>query len=133
MPRADRVPLLAAGPLVAVRATLNEQELVALVVDSGAERVVISRRVAELLGLDTGRPLRLQSLAGVGQTPPVPVVRLDRVRVGASIVRDVEASVYDLSPVIRADGLLGLNFLRRFRATFAFDSGVLILREPGPR
>src|SRR5439155_13277468 len=125
MPRADRVPLLAAGPLVAVRATLIEQELVALVVDSGAERVVISRRVAELLGLDTGRPLRLQSLAGVGQTPPVPVVRLDRVRVRASIVRDVEASVYDLSPVIRADGLLGLNFLRRFRATFAFDSGVL--------
>ena len=133
MPRADRVPQLAAGPLVAVRATLNEQELAALVVDSGAERVVMSRRVAGLLGLDTGRPLRLQSLAGVGQTPPVPVVRLDRVRVGASIVRDVEASVYDLSPVIRADGLLGLNFLRRFRATFAFDSGVLILREPGPR
>ena len=67
MPRADRVPQLAAGPLVAVRATLNEQELAALVVDSGAERVVMSRRVAGLLGLDTGRPLRLQALAGVGR------------------------------------------------------------------
>lgn len=133
MPRADRVPLLSERQLVAVRAILNERADVLLIVDSGAARMVISRSVAEGLGLNLDRPLRLQALAGVGQSPPVPVVRNDQVRVGASIVRDLEASVYDLPPVIRADGLLGLNFLRRFRATFAFDSDVLILREPGSR
>jgi clan AA aspartic protease (TIGR02281 family) len=133
MPRADRVPLLSERQLVAVRAILNERADVLLIVDSGAARMVISRSVAEGLGLNLDRPLRLQALAGVGQSLPVPVLRLDRVRVGASIVIGVEASVYDLPPVIRADALLGLNFLRRFRATFAFDSGVLILREPGPR
>lgn len=130
MPRADRIALLAAGTLAAVQSTLNEREQVTLVVDSGAERMVISRQVAALLGLDLTHPLRLQALAGVGRIPPVPVVRLARVRVGASTVRDVEASVYDLPAVIRADGVLGLNFLRRFRVTFAFDSRVMILREP---
>jgi clan AA aspartic protease (TIGR02281 family) len=130
MARADRVSFLFQRPLVAVRASINEREEVTLVVDTGAERTVISRRVAGLLGLDLTRPLRLQALAGVGRSPPVPVVRLDRLRVGASMVAGVEASVYDLSPIIGADGLLGLNFLRRFRATFEFDSQVLVLRDP---
>jgi hypothetical protein len=44
-----------------------------------------------------------------------------------------EASVYDLSPVIRADGVLRPDFLRRFRVTFAFDAGGLVLRQPGLR
>jgi predicted aspartyl protease len=133
MARGDRVPFRSARPLVAVLATLDERQDVTLVVDSGAERTVISRDVAELLGLDLDRPLRRQPLAGVGQSPPAPVVRLERVRVGSSIVIGPEASVYDLSPVIRADGVLGLGFLRRFRMTFAFAAGVLVLREPALR
>jgi predicted aspartyl protease len=133
MPRADRVPFLPGRPLVAVRVTLNESEDVVLIADSGAAGTLISRRVAALLGLDLTRPLRLQPLAGVGQTPPAPVVRLDRVQVGASTVRGLEAFVYDIPLFIRADGLLGLDFLRHFRVTFAFDSEVLILREPPTR
>ena len=133
MPRADRVPILPGRPLIAVRVTLNELADVVLIADSGAERTLISQGVAALLGLDRLRPLRLQRLAGVGQSPPVPVVRLEQVQVGASIVRGLEAFVYDLPLIIRADGLLGLDFLRRFRVTFAFDAEVLILREPATR
>jgi predicted aspartyl protease len=61
------------------------------------------------------------------------VVRLDRVQVGASLVTGLEASVHDLPAFFRADGLLGLNFLRRFRVTFEFDTRTLVLREPPPR
>jgi predicted aspartyl protease len=130
MPRADRVPFVPGGRLIAVRATFNELANVILIVDSGAQRTVISRSVAQGLGLDS--PLRMQALVGVGQSLPVPVVRLDRLRVGASTVVGLEVSVYDLPPIIASDGLLGLDFLRRFRVTLAFDLGVLILREPGP-
>lgn len=129
MALAERVALLAAGSLVAVRATLNEREQVTLVLDTGAQWTVISPEVASRLGMDLSHPLRLQPLAGVGRSPPVPMVLLDRLRVGASSLSRLEAAVLDLSPVIRADGLLGLNFLRRFRVTFEFDSGILILRE----
>jgi predicted aspartyl protease len=128
MPRADRVPFVLRARLIAVRATLDELANVLLIVDTGAQRTIISRGVAQSLGLDS--PLRLQALIGVGQSPPVPVVRLDRLRVGASTVLGLEVSVYDLPPVIASDGLLGLDFLRRFRVTFAFESGALILREP---
>ena len=131
MPRADRVPFLPGRRLIAVRATINELLDIILVADTGAQRTVISRKVAQRLDLD--RPLRMEALIGVGQSPPVPVVRLDRLRVGASTVVGLEVSVYDLPPIISSDGLLGLDFLRRFRVTFAFDSGVLILREPGQR
>ena len=60
----------------------------------------------------------------------MPVVGLGRLRVGAFVVSGLEVFVYDLHPIFRADGLLGLDFLRRFRITFDFDAGVLILREP---
>lgn len=127
--RADRVPFLPGRRLLAVRATLNELDDAVLIADTGAERMVISPHLAARLGLDQTRPIRLERLAGIGQTAPVPVVLLNQVRVGASMVVDLETSVYELPAIIRADGLLGLSFLRRFRVTFEFDRGVLILRE----
>ena len=128
MPRADRVPFLPGRRLVTVRARLNDQLNADLIADSGAQRSVISQSVARLLNL--GPPLRMQTLVGVGQSPPVPVVRLDRLRVGASTVTGLEVFVYDLPALLTADGLIGLDFLRRFRVTFDFDAGALILREP---
>ncbi len=129
MARADRVPFARDRPLVAVRARLNGQARVILAVDTGAELTVISRTTARDLGFDLARPPRVLQLAGVGQSPPVPVVRLNRLQVGASSVTGLDVCVFDVPGVIRADGLLGLNFLRRFRVTFEFDSGTLVLRE----
>jgi predicted aspartyl protease len=128
MPRADRVPFLPGRRLITIPAILNERFDAFLIADSGAQRSVLSQRVAQRLNL--GPPLRAQALVGIGRSPPVPVVRLDRLRVGASTVRSLEVFVYDLPLLLATDGLLGLDFLRRFRVTFDFDSGVLILREP---
>lgn len=109
-------------------ALLNGKARVALLVNTGAEQLVISRRLAARLGLDVSRPLRWQTLIDVGQTVSVPVVRLDRVRVGSSAAANLAASVYDLLPFFRADGSRGLNFLGRSRATFEFDTRTLVLR-----
>jgi predicted aspartyl protease len=128
MPRADRVPFLPRRRLITVLANLDDQLEVNLIVDTGAQRSVVSPRVAQRLNL--GPPLRMQTLVGVGQSPPVPVVRLDQLRVGASTVRGLEVFVYDLPALLAADGLVGLDFLRRFRVTFDFDAAMLILREP---
>src|SRR5205823_5442625 len=131
MPRADGVPFLSGPRLIAVRAVLNEQLDVILVADTGAQQSVISRRVAQRLNL--AHPLRLQALVGVGRSPPVPVVRLERLRVGASSVMGLEVCVYDLPALVGGNGLLGLDFLRHFRVTFEFDSAALVLREPKRR
>ncbi len=94
---------------------------------------MISRQAAARLGIDTTRPLRTQPLAGVGHTSAVPFVRLDCVQVGASVGTGIEASVFDLPPLFRVDGVIGLNFLRRFRITLEFDTRTLMFREPPAR
>jgi predicted aspartyl protease len=75
------------------------------------------------------QPERWERLAGIGISDPVPIVRLDRVAVGTSIVMGLIAHVYSLPSALRVDGLLGLSFLSRFRATFEFDTGTLVLRQ----
>src|SRR5439155_8065748 len=122
MATADHVPFLSGYQLVAVGATLNGTIWATLLVDTGAQEMVISRKIAALLGFNLSQPLRMQPLVGVGQTASVPVIRLNRVQVGSSVATNVAASVYDLPPFFRADGLLGLNFLNRFRSTFEFDT-----------
>jgi clan AA aspartic protease (TIGR02281 family) len=133
VPRADRVPFLPGHSMVAVRTSLNGVGGFALLVDTGAALTMISRQAAARLGIDTTRPLRTQPLAGVGNTSAVPFVRLDRVQVGASLGTGIEASVFDLPPLFRVDGVIGLNFLRRFRVTVEFDTRTLVLREPPVR
>jgi predicted aspartyl protease len=133
MARGDRVPFVPNRTLVTVHATLNASGGVYLIVDSGAERTVTTRRAASVLGIDLTRPLRTEPLTGLGQTAAVPVVQLDRVQVGASAAERLLASVCDLPPSFRADGLLGLNFLSRFRVAFEFDTRTLVLRPPPAR
>ena len=97
-------------------------------VDSGAERMMISHNAATRLGIDYAHPVRRDPIVGVGGALSVPVVRLDRVRIGGAVVPNLLASVYDLPPLFRADGVIGLNYLRRFRVTLEFDTRELILR-----
>ncbi|MGH7774619.1 MAG: retropepsin-like aspartic protease family protein [Candidatus Binatia bacterium] len=130
MPDATRIPFITGHLLVLVSVVINRTKVFRFIVDTGAQRVIISRDVADTLGLDIVHPLRLETIVTAEwQTPPAPVVRLDSVQLGGIRLRDLEASVFDLPSALRADGLLGLNFLRRFRVTFEFDRSTLILRR----
>ena len=130
MAEATRIPFIVGHKLVVVSVVLNRTRAFRFIVDTGAQRTVVSHDVAETLGLDLARPLRFEAIVTAErQTPPAPVVRLESVQVGGMRLRDLEASVFNLPPTLRADGLLGLNFLSRFRATFEFDRSTLILRR----
>jgi clan AA aspartic protease (TIGR02281 family) len=133
MPDATRIPFITGHQLVLVSVVLNGTKAFRFIVDTGAQRLVISRYVADMLGLDITHPLRFEAIVTAErQTPPAAVVRLDSLQVGGIRVRGLEASVFDLPSTLRADGLLGLNFLRRFRVTFEFDRSTLILRRVAP-
>jgi predicted aspartyl protease len=134
MARADRIPFLPGQRLITVHGVVNRTQRLVFLVDSGAVRTAISRRAASALGIDLGHPLRFEPLVGVGRTAPLPVVRLDLVQVGANDVGGLIVSVFDLPSTFNADGLLGVDFLRRFRVTLEFDTRTLILRDlPAPR
>ncbi len=132
MPEATRIPFITGRQLILVSVVLNRTKAFRFIVDTGAQRTIISHDVADTLEMDIANPLRFEAIVTAErQTAPAPVVRLDSVQLGGIRVRGLEASVFDLPPTLRADGLLGLNFLRRFRVTFEFDRSILVLRRIG--
>ncbi len=58
----------------------------------------------------------------------VPTGRIDRLRLGAADLRNVEVAILDLPGRVNLDGLLGVNVLHRFRVTFEFRRAILVLR-----
>ena len=132
MPEATRIPFITGHQIILVSVVLNRTKAFRFIVDTGAQRTIISHDVSDTLGLDIAHPLRFEVIVTAErQTAPAPVIRLDSVQLGGIRVRDLEASVFDLPPTLRADGLLGLNFLRRFRVIFEFDRSNLVLRRIG--
>lgn len=122
-------PLHPRASLVLVPVLLNRTKAFRFIVDTGAQRMIISHDVSATLGLNLSHPIRAEAIVTAERrTPPAPVVRLDSVQIGGIRLSHLEASVFDLPSALRADGLLGLNFLREFRVTFEFDRSSMILR-----
>ena len=132
MARADRTQFLDGYVLPAIRVEIGGPRL-SLGVDPGAAVTVLPSWVADDLGLNRTHPVRWLQLAGVGVSPPIPVVRVPRMVVAGADVGPLEACVYDLPAVLRVDGLIGLDVLRRFRVTSEFDTRSLVLRPHGVR
>jgi predicted aspartyl protease len=76
MPEAsgDRIPFLSPRGLATVRVKINGVGDFVLLVDTGAEQSVVSRRVAKRLAIDLSKPLRMQPLVGIGGGSTTPVV-----------------------------------------------------------
>lgn len=77
------------------------------VVDTGAERTVISRQLAEALQLTPGRQVRLATIADVRQ---VPTVLIPRLAFGRQTVDRIQAPVLEAQN-LGADGMLGIDSL----------------------
>jgi clan AA aspartic protease (TIGR02281 family) len=112
-------------PLTAI---LNGNASQKFIVDTGASLVTIPRSTAEELGLevDGGNPVRKVYTAG--GVKYAPEVTLYSITVEGWEVNDLKALVLDL-PNQSEWGLLGMNYLRRFRMDINTESGVLLL-EP---
>ncbi len=63
-----------------------------------------------------------------GTSTTVATGRIPSLRIGGVELRDLEIALLELAPGVHLDGLLGVNVLDRFRATFEFRSATLVLR-----
>ncbi len=90
-------------------------------VDTGAERTVISRELAERLRLPAGSRTRMQSVAGASTVSTVDIAALDidtrRFSVTGAPTLESEH--------IGADGMLGVDSLAASRVMFDFKRGVM--------
>ena len=116
------------GGVLLVPCCLNRVHRYWFLADTGAAQTVIRPQVAGEIGVDVTRPLRYQQIFSIHRMERASVVRLEQMQVGYHSLVGVEALVLDLPPSLRIDGLLGVNFLSRFRATFEFDIATLVLR-----
>lgn len=130
---ATTVPLEGAGNAMLVRATVNRSQRVLLVVDSGAAATLIRPLVLRRLGMSipTDAPRRRLTVAG-GQTLDVPFVTV-AVQVGDATIEHLSVGVAEALPgAPDLDGLLGSDFLQRFRVILEKTARRMTL-EPLPR
>ncbi|HEY6917595.1 MAG TPA: retroviral-like aspartic protease family protein [Allosphingosinicella sp.] len=87
------------------------------VVDTGAERTVISRALADQLKLQPGRPVTMHSMGGVDR---VDTVRIPHLELNAKSVSDIDAPALN-EAYLGAKGMLGVDTLQSQRVTFDFE------------
>jgi len=110
-------------PLTAV---LNRSSYQKFIVDTGASMVTIPRSTAQELGLAIPNPKRKVFTAGGVQYAPE--VNISSITIEGWEVNNVKALVLDI-PNQPEWGLLGLNYLQRFRMDVNTEEGLLLL-EP---
>lgn len=96
-------------------------------VDTGAERTVISRQLARKLRLEGGRAAVLHSVVGRND---VETVFIPRLQVSSNIVSIVDAPALEASN-IGADGMLGIDSLKSQRVLFDFKAGTMSITPAG--
>jgi hypothetical protein len=103
------------------------------VLDTGATITCVEREIAERLVLAPVRGV-VGVGAGVGGTGRLELVRFDSLAVGQARAFRLDGCLLDLEHLraLGADvhGLLGLDFLRRFRVSLDFERNVVTLTAP---
>ncbi|MEO0248178.1 MAG: retropepsin-like aspartic protease, partial [candidate division WOR-3 bacterium] len=115
----SRIPgYRAYGGVLIVPAILNGDQTADMIVDSGAGYCCITPEMARLLGYDLSHPPSRRFIYGAqGVEAEVPSFRLQSLQVEGIVIKGLEARVMTFAPRLRIDGLLGVNFLERFRPT----------------
>jgi predicted aspartyl protease len=101
-----------------VPVTIGESGSLNFVIDTGAERTVISRQLADRLNLAAGPMLNLVTVTGSGRVGTVIVPSLE---LSGTRVKDIAAPALDQAH-IGAQGMLGLDSLQRRRVTLDFKN-----------
>jgi len=115
-PAAVEVPIQVIRNIVYVAATVNKGPTALLVVDTGATWTILTPRLIKRLGLvvPPDAPQRKMRVVG-GQVLNVPFIKIATIQVGEVTMNDQEIGVSEIGS--DADGLLGGDFLHRFRVT----------------
>jgi len=99
-----------------------------MVLDTGATYVVVPWHLAQALGYDPEGSNRRANLTTASSVEMAPLINLRSVRALSQKVENVDTVCLNLPLGSRAEGLLGLSFLRRLNLDLHFRSGTLEAR-----
>ena len=94
------------------------------IIDTGAERTVVSRELAGVLGLAAGPPLRVIAMTGPAQVGSVIVPRLSVSTIARETIEAPALAARDLGAV----GMLGIDALQGHAVAIDFDKSRMTLR-----
>lgn len=106
---------------------INGQGPFEFVVDTGANKSVISSALAARLGLPAGRSMKVYTTVGPVETPSAHV---DLLQVGDRVMRRANVPVLPVTG-LRADGMLGVDWLKGERLILDIANRRLEIRKPG--
>ena len=104
---------------------INGQGPFNFTIDTGADRTVISKELAERLNLPAGGKARLHAMGGQAD---VRLVKVEKLQVSTNIARDIKAAALPVRN-LGADGLLGIDSLKGQRIVIDFAAETMRL-EP---
>jgi len=100
-----------------------------VVLDTGASTVLLSQEILKSIGYDLDAVTEQESFGNASCEHTVPKVTLTALSLNKAQLEHVEALCYTLPDYLGIDGVIGLNFLRRFKkGTLNFEDGILILK-----
>lgn len=99
-----------------------------LLLDTGSSITTLTLETVHKLGLYPQKSHETRKTHVWGGVQQVPVLVVPRVRVFGQEVRDLEIACGDLPPVLKIDGVLGLNFLRHLDLRINFREEYIELR-----
>lgn len=114
------------GQPIVVDVRINGAATARLLLDTGADRTLISPRALAAAGVSLTRVVARGAMSGVTGTDRVDFVEVDSLEVGQARVGRMPVAVYEM-PQGPGDGLLGRDFLDRFQVTIDSAQGVLTL------
>lgn len=122
-------------PLILIEVSVNNQGPFSFVVDTGATFTVLSPETAQKVGLDPISGVK-DAGHGVGGQVQVSLVSLESLRVGETEVKDLKVAIMDLTNLKQIlgdlDGVIGYNFLSKFRVTIDYPQQVISFEAATP-
>ena len=118
------------GQRIMVDVKINGAFTTQLLLDTGADRTMISPRTLQAAGVAISRPVGTGTITGVTGTDRIDYVVVDSLEVGEARVGRMPVGSYELAGSGAGDGLLGRDFLDRFKITFDAAKGEVHL---GPK
>ena len=112
------------GKQIVADVRINGGTSARLILDTGADRTLISRRVLAAAGVSVSRAVATGRLVGVTGSDRLPFVMIDSLEVGGIRLGRMPVGAYDVADT---DGLLGRDVLDRFNVAIEPAQGVVTL------
>jgi predicted aspartyl protease len=115
------------GQRIMVDVKINGGFSTQLLLDTGADRTMISPRVLTAAGVPITKPVATGQITGVTGTDKINYVVVDSLEVGEAKVGKMPVGAYELAGTGTGDGLLGRDFLDQFKMTVDAAKGEVTL------